>query len=223
MFAAAMIAAAPYCDDAEALLKVGLSEIPRTCRLGAEIAEVLSWRTEGLNYDEAVARIHARWDEHSRHDWCHTNSNAAIFAVALLWGEGDFQLSICRAVQPGFDTDCNGATVGSIMGMMLGAGGIPAAWTDKIHDTLKTSLAGYNEVKILADRAGDVRPAQADPVEARAVSSPEAGVCRPPIRAAPRGDSIRTACLPASPLHTRTRRSTPPPRRPCGTPSSPSR
>ncbi|NQT89442.1 ADP-ribosylglycohydrolase family protein [bacterium] len=150
MLMAAAIAAAPYCDSPEAILEAALAEIPKTCRLHADVCTAVAWRREGLAYDEAVAKIHERWDENVGHDWCHTNSNAVICAVALLWGDGDFGASICRAVQPCFDTDCNGATVGSIVGMMLGAKALPAKWTAKLNNTLKTSLVGYETVEITA-------------------------------------------------------------------------
>jgi len=148
MLMAAAIAAGPYCRTPEELLRAGLSEIPRTSRLFADVSEVIDWHGQGLSYDQAVARIHERWDETTGHHWCHTNSNAMICATALLWGNGEFGASVCRAVQPGFDTDCNGATVGSIMGMMLGAAKMPAKWTRRLNDTLHTSLTGYPVVKI---------------------------------------------------------------------------
>jgi len=148
MLAAAMIAWAAFCDDVTELLEAGLGEIPETSRLHADVREVMRWHAVGLGYDEAVARIHERWDERLPHHWCHTNSNTMICAAALLWGEGDFGRSICRAVQAGFDTDCNGATVGSILGMMLGAGRIPSSWTQRLNNTLKTSLVGRETVDI---------------------------------------------------------------------------
>jgi hypothetical protein len=148
MLIAAMIAAAPFCSDILTVLQAGLAEIPQTSRLYADITEVMSWHADGLQYDEAVARLHQRWDEHCWHHWTHTNSNTMICATALLWGEGDFGKSICRAVQPGFDTDCNGATVGSIMGMMLGARNIPSSWTRRLHNTFETSIAGHRTVDI---------------------------------------------------------------------------
>ena len=57
---------------------------------------------EGVGYDDACERFHGIWNETHGHDWCHTISNAMIVTIGLLWGEGDFALSICRAVQPCF-------------------------------------------------------------------------------------------------------------------------
>jgi hypothetical protein len=148
MLMAAMIAAAPHAADLGDLLGVGLSEIPASSRLHEEVRLVMGWHEEGIDYDEAIGRIHERWDDHNPHHWCHTNSNAAVCVAALLWGEEDFGRSICMAVQAGFDTDCNGATVGSILGMRQGPAGIDSSWTDCLNDTLHTSLAGRNVVKI---------------------------------------------------------------------------
>ena len=75
-----------------------------------------------------------------------------IVAAALLYGKGDFGRSICMAVETGFDTDCNGATVGSVLGMRNGAKNIPNCWTSPINDTLQTSIFGVGTVKI-SDRA----------------------------------------------------------------------
>jgi ADP-ribosylglycohydrolase len=148
MLVAAMIAWAPFCGDVTELLEAGLGQIPETSRLHADVREVMRWHAAGLGWDEAVARIHERWDEGVPHHWCHTDSNTMICVAALLWGEGDFGRSICRAVQPGFDTDCNGATVGSILGMMLGAKRIPSSWTRRLNNTLKTNLIGRETVDI---------------------------------------------------------------------------
>lgn len=148
MLMAAAIAAAPFCSSAEEVLVAALSEIPKTSRLYADVTQAIQWHRDQLTYDDAVARIHQRWNEFTSHDWCHTNSNAVICAVALLWGEDDFGASICRAVMPCFDTDCNGATVGSIFGMMRGAGAISQQWQAKLNNTLKTSMSGYESVSV---------------------------------------------------------------------------
>jgi len=71
-----------------------------------------------------------------------------LVSVGLLWGDMDFGRSVCRAVQACFDTDCNGATVGSVLGIMLGGKGIPARWTAPLNGQTETSLAGMNLVEI---------------------------------------------------------------------------
>ena len=71
-----------------------------------------------------------------------------IVSAALLWGEGDFGRSICLAVQPGFDTDCNGATVGSILGMRGGSACIAPEWTQPLNNRLETSIFGVGTVEI---------------------------------------------------------------------------
>jgi len=150
MWVAAMIAAAFVTTDIKAIIQAGLSQIPARSRLYASITEVLKWHENGLTYEQAVESLHQRWDENIPHHWCHTISNAMVVAIGLLWGEGDYAKSICRAVQACFDTDCNGATVGSILGVMHGAHALPPRWTAPVRDTLHTGIAGYHIVSISA-------------------------------------------------------------------------
>lgn len=154
MWVAAMLAAAYVTDDIPTIIRAGLGEIPQRCRLAEDLRAVLAWHAEGISYDEALERLHGKWNENRAHDWCHTISNAMLVAIGLLWGELDYGRSICRAVQGCFDTDCNGATVGSVVGVVLGKKALPAFWTEQIHDTLKTGVVGYHEVK-LADLTRD--------------------------------------------------------------------
>ncbi|MGB2938003.1 MAG: ADP-ribosylglycohydrolase family protein, partial [Phycisphaerae bacterium] len=158
MWVAAMLAAAWTTDDIETIIRAGLAQIPEKSRLAAEIEKVLGWKKGGWTFDQAIDQIHTDWDEAFPHDWCHTISNAAIVAVGLLWGDLDFEKSVCRAVTCALDTDCNGATVGSIVGLVLGAGNMPRKWTEPIRDTLLTGIHGMHEVKLsdLAKRSCDL-------------------------------------------------------------------
>lgn len=153
MWVAAMLAAAAAETCVRQVIQIGLSEIPEKCRLAEAVSEVVQWHATGATYHEAVHNIHHRWDEKESHDWCHAISNAQIVTLGLLYGEGDFEKSITRAVYPCFDTDCNGATVGSIVGMMLGAKALPSKWTDVMNDTIHTSVSGYqvNRISDLGD------------------------------------------------------------------------
>ena len=148
MWVAAMLAAAPFAGDVRRVIQAGLAEIPARCRLAEAIGQVIDWYEQGLDFEQAIGLIHQRWDENFGHHWCHTISNAQIVALGLLWGEGELEKSICRAVQACFDTDCNGATVGSVVGMMLGAERLPGKWIGPLNNKLETGLAGYNLVEI---------------------------------------------------------------------------
>lgn len=148
MWVAAMLAAAYTTDDIEAVIRAGLAEIPRKSRLHESITKVLDQYNEGRTYEDAIVSLRSRWNESVQHDWCHTISNAMIVAIALLWGERDLTRTLGYAVMPGFDTDCNGATAGSVLGMILGAKRLPAEWTNPLNDTLETGVSGYHRVKI---------------------------------------------------------------------------
>lgn len=148
MFIAAMIAAAAVTDDLRVIVEAGLDEIPQNCRLREAVDEVIAWVDEGLDGEAVCDKIHEKFDEYDAHDWCHTISNAMIVTASLLLGEGDFGRSICMAVEMAFDTDCNGATVGSIIGMRNGKRGIDPYWTEMFNEKLYTSIKDNNLVTI---------------------------------------------------------------------------
>jgi hypothetical protein len=112
------------------------------------VLKTLVFEQKKVSAEEIMEAIHAQYNEHSANDWCYTNSNAMICTMALLCGGGDFGKSICLAVQPGFDTDCNGATVGSIVGIMNGENAIDPYWYAPFEKRLYTSISGYNLVEV---------------------------------------------------------------------------
>ena len=59
-----------------------------------------------------------------------------------------FEKTLCMSVEAAFDTDCNGATVGSIMGMCRGADTISRKWSAPLKDKLHTSVIGCETVFI---------------------------------------------------------------------------
>lgn len=148
MFVAAMLAIAACTDNIKDIVLGGLAQIPYSSRLYEAIADILSDFENGVSQEDCFADIHNRYDEYSEHDWCHTISNAMIVVAALLYGNGDFGKSVCMAVETGFDTDCNGATVGSVLGMAMGIDKISDVWKKPINDTLHTSIFGVETVKV---------------------------------------------------------------------------
>jgi ADP-ribosylglycohydrolase len=148
MFVAALIAVAAVCGDVKEAVGAALGEIPKNCRFRRDIDLVLDWHKNGVSVDTAIERIHQAYDEHTGNGWCYANSNAMIVVMALLYGEKDFAKTICLSVQPGFDTDCNGATAGSVIGIMLGASAIDKYWPNYFNHAVKTSIDGYNRVTV---------------------------------------------------------------------------
>lgn len=154
MWVAAMLAAAAVTDDIEQVLLAGLAEVPERSRLAEDVHRVIAWKKDGIGWEEASDRIHRQYDEDKPHHWCHTNSNAMIVALGLLFGDRDFEKSIGMAVSCAFDTDCNGATVGSVLGMMHGAKALPEKWVSPLNDLIKSGVDGFGLVRLseLAER-----------------------------------------------------------------------
>lgn len=148
MFVSAMLAAAAVTDDVREIILCGLGQIPSRSRLYERVTEVLDGFAQGVETSACFARIHALYDEHTGYGWCHTIPNAMIVASALLYGGGDFGKSICLAVQAAFDTDCNGATVGSILGMRGGFDCIGDEWIAPLHGRLDTQIQSVGTVAI---------------------------------------------------------------------------
>jgi ADP-ribosylglycohydrolase len=148
MFFAAAISAAAAGGTAEPAIEAGLGQIPANCRLAGRIRDVLAWKREGIGWRETADRVHALYDEKNPHHWCHAVPNAMIVCAALLFAEGDFESAVGIAVSFAFDTDSNGATAGSVAGMILGAKRLPAEWTAPLNDTLTTGVDGFGSVRI---------------------------------------------------------------------------
>jgi ADP-ribosylglycohydrolase len=135
-------------DDIEEIILGGLAQIPSTSRLYEAVTGIIIAYKEGVSGKDCFNSIHKIYDEHNTHDWCHTISNALIVVAALLYGNGNYGKSICTAVQAGFDTDCNGATVGSVLGMKNGVESIGLEWTKPINGELDTTIFGIGKVNI---------------------------------------------------------------------------
>lgn len=150
MFVSAMIACAAVTDNIEDIIKGGLAQIPKRSRLYEAVEKIRAIYKSGAGLEECYGYIHSAYDEHTDHGWCHVISNAMIVVAALLYGEGDFGKSICMAVQTAFDTDCNGATVGSILGMRGGIDCIDDYWMKPVNGKIHTSIFGVGTVDIEA-------------------------------------------------------------------------
>ncbi len=74
--------------------------------------------------------------------------------MAIVYGEMDSHRSSCLAVMGGLDTDCNGATAGSITGAAAGYESLDKRLIAPLNDTIKPRVFGFQETSIreLAER-----------------------------------------------------------------------
>ncbi|KYH41435.1 MAG: hypothetical protein AYL32_005450 [Candidatus Bathyarchaeota archaeon B26-2] len=151
MFVSAMLSASFVTDDLEEILRIGLSEVPQRSRLAEAVRDVMRWSKRFSDWRDSWERI---MEKYGHYHPVHTINNAAVVTLGLLYGDGDFERSITISVMSGLDTDCNGATVGSILGATLGADALPEKWTKPINDTVESYVAGFgrNRISDLARR-----------------------------------------------------------------------
>ncbi len=154
MFVAAMLAASFVTSDVEEVIRIGLSEIPRDCRLAEAVRDTVEW-SKLTDWEQIWAKIN---EKYGHYHVVHTINNAALVVMGLMFAQRDYETSIVVAVRGGWDTDCNGATTGSICGMMLGAEALPQKWVGVLNDRLVSAVRGYSECKIsdLAKRSQEI-------------------------------------------------------------------
>ena len=139
MYFSAVISAALVTDNVEDAIRIGLTEIPRNCRMARTVKETLRWCARDGDWGKTLDRILRRYEGMSR---AHTLNNAAITLAGLLYGEGDFGKTIALTVMGGLDTDCTGATAGSIVGAVLGEKRLPARWKRPLGSYADSYLIG---------------------------------------------------------------------------------
>lgn len=135
IFVAAMESAAFVINDAEELLKIGLSKIPENCRVARSARIVIDAYHNGIDWRTCRNMV---VEDSKDLGWFQAPANVAFVVLGLLYGKGDFKQSLIYAVDCGDDTDCTGATLGSLMGIMGGMKVIPDDWRAYIGDDIKS-------------------------------------------------------------------------------------
>jgi ADP-ribosylglycohydrolase len=158
MWAAALIAASFTSSDAREAIEQAMLVVPARSRLSSSLRATIDSRDAGQSWDQAMDSMQRRLDGYH---WVHTINNAEVVTAALLWGDGDFSRTIGLAVEAALDTDCDGATAGSVFGALHGTRAIPAHWTEPLHDTIHSALLGFDGAAItsLARRTTDLAAA----------------------------------------------------------------
>jgi len=132
MFWAAVESAAFVIKDVETLIRIGLNMIPIHSQVSRVIREALWCYRNNVRWAEARERI-VHWYGHN--SVCHAVQNHGFTILGLLYGR-DFGDKLCKAVNCGYDTDCTGATLGSLLGILLGTKLVPEEWKKGVGEKI---------------------------------------------------------------------------------------
>jgi hypothetical protein len=175
MFFAAAIAASFAVGSASEALTVGLTEIPAACRLAEAVRQTMAWVEQDGDFQRTTDRIHATY---GHYHGVHTINNAALVVMGLLYAERGaaergaaergaggpvrgpdggsalLEPAICLTVMGGWDTDCTGATAGSLVGSLVGAANLPPKWIGDFGDRLESIVVDMTDNRFtdLAER-----------------------------------------------------------------------
>ncbi|AXK36012.1 ADP-ribosylglycohydrolase family protein [Streptomyces armeniacus] len=164
-------------------LRAGLAVVPERSRYAAAVrtgieAALAEPTGTAAGFEPVADALHAAY---GRHHWVHVLPNAALLSAALTHADGDFTGSVSRAVSGGWDTDSNGATAGSVAGLLAGApDALPARWTAPLRNRLATTVGGLDGIGF-------------DELAVRT-----AALAAPPAPPAPPGATAPRACAPGT-------------------------
>lgn len=142
IFVAAVQSAAFVVSDINRLIEIGLSKIPEDCRVARSIKLVIKDFENGTDWKTARNNVVKDSEDLG---WFQAPANVAFVVLGLLYGGCDFKKSMILAINCGDDTDCTGATIGALMGIMQGRAGIPDDWMEYIGEKIvtKSLLMGH--------------------------------------------------------------------------------
>jgi ADP-ribosylglycohydrolase len=142
---AAMLAQAFVESDLNVLLDKAVSLIPANSTIARVIHDVCAWHAAAPDdWRATLAQIQANYGYDKYGGACHMVPNHALIIMALLYGGDDFRKAQMIVNTSGWDTDCNAANVGAILGVKNGLAGIDGSdydWRGPVADRLYLSTA----------------------------------------------------------------------------------
>ncbi|HVX65739.1 MAG TPA: ADP-ribosylglycohydrolase family protein, partial [Bryobacteraceae bacterium] len=147
IFVSCMYSAAFFENDPRKVVEVGLACIPAKSPYALLISDVLAWSKQYPDdWKKVWHLIEEKWD---KNDPCPEGAlqpynidaklNGAYIVLGLLFGKSDFGQTIEISTRSGQDSDCNPASAGGILGVMLGY--------DRIPDMYKSGIPALADKK----------------------------------------------------------------------------
>ena len=141
-FYAALYAYAAFESDPEVLVELAQNVVPTTSRSWQAIQDVRDWyeadMLDGVPDWRATRQFvydyYVNYDNGRFRNWVESTINLALTTLAILYGQGEFEDTIRIGVLCGYDADCNPATAGGLIGLVLGYDALPTELTSSAAD-----------------------------------------------------------------------------------------
>ncbi len=142
VYVSAMYSMAFVSNDTKEIVEQAIKTIPEGTKFHDCITDVIKWHNQYPDDWQATwFELQKKWNNDVG---CpkgvflsfdiDAKINSAYATIGLLYGKGDFTRSIDIAARCGQDADCNPATVGGVLGVMLGYSKIPAFWLKPLQE-----------------------------------------------------------------------------------------
>lgn len=152
-FYAAMFSCAFFESDVSLIVETAFSLVPKNSLTWEVISDVIRWHEEIEDWRETRERI---WRKYGSYGWISSPLNLASVVMSILYGNGDFELSLMIANSAGWDNDCNAATVGGLLGLIVGEKGIKERWKKPLMNiyinTNRDNLPAFEPITEIALR-----------------------------------------------------------------------
>ncbi len=132
-------------DDPREIVLESLKYIPRKTEFRCVVEDVVKWCKNSNSWLDVYEQVRERF---LRYNWIHLYPNTASVITSLWFGDGDFDRTMEIVASFGYDVDCNAGEVGSVLGAMLGLGGIDIGWYEHFGDILNTYMDGMESISI---------------------------------------------------------------------------
>ena len=135
-YTTAMIALAFFESDVPRLIARSLDAVDPRSEHAEMVRDVIAWHKQWPSDWQATrAAIQKKYRDERKWNMNATVTNGALVVAALLYGKGDFVETMRLSFAMGYDADCNAATCGTVLGVMLGAKAMAAnpGWVLPAH------------------------------------------------------------------------------------------
>lgn len=135
VFVAAMNSEAFFNSDVETLIRRAEAVLPPESLYRQMIDDIVRWHKQYPDWRMTRQLLAKKYNRDLKLNDIAAAVNGGAVLIGLLYGQKDFGKTVTIAMKCGWDSDCNPATAGGILGTMLGAAHIDPRWTLIFHDT----------------------------------------------------------------------------------------